>query len=362
MSIVASLLDISVMLALGFALAVVAVLAFVIVSSINRSNTKIVIDPTSIRGFKGDNLSTTAVLIFKRARWITVNLASVEGSVGVDVKFKAENGVANITVNSKYAGHFSGLTLQLEIRDVLNLFSKRIQTIYSDFVFDSLPSSMLVPIARSRPMPLALGDRSGRSPGSSLELYALDDYQPFTETKNILWKRVARMPDEKLIIRVRDSSIPKVITIGLVNGATRIKEERIIWMDLVCEGIGSIVNNLIATGCSVEIIRTSIESQDPIVIDGISNLEELSSSLMELADPPSVGKENSNLFELIVRSDIVVSGMRELEDKILSAAVSKKPTLLIGEQNATPFMIGQQAMIYTGNEDIRKLVSKILEM
>lgn len=362
LSIVASLLDVSIMLALSFTLSIVAVISFLIVLSVTRSNTKVVIDPVAVRGFKGDELVTSVVLIFKRARWITVNLSSVEGPFGVDTKFKMEDNVAKVSIKSKYAGNYSGLTLQLEVRDVLDLFSKKIQAIYTDFILDSLPSSMLVPIAHSRPLPLALGDRSGRSPGSSLELYALDDYQPYTETKNILWKRVARMPDERLIIRIRDSSIPRVIRVGVIRNIVRMKEDRLVWMDLVCEGIGSMGNNLLATGCSIEVISTSLEGEDPIVINNVTNLDELSNALMGLSDPPNPGKENRNLFDVIARADIIVCGMKELQDRVLSLAISKKPTLMIAEENAAPFLVGQQAMIYTGVEDVRKLISKVLEM
>jgi hypothetical protein len=350
------------MLVLALTLTAIAVITFLIVTSITKYNTKVLIDPSSTRTFKNESRSVNLVLIFKRARWINVNLSSVKGPFGVETSFTSQRGKAKISLISKYSGSFSGLTLQFEIIDILNLFSKQIQTIQSDFTFECLPLSILTPIPRSRPMPLALGDRSGRSPGSGLELYALEEYQPFTETKNIMWKRVARMPNEKLIVRIRDSSIPKLITVGFIQNKIRRDEAKLEWMDLTCEAIGTMGNGLLAAGCMVEILHTSAQSLDPIQRHEVSNLDELSDAIVHLSDPPSLSDDGQELFQILSKSDIVVCGMRELEDQALSNAISKKPTLAVFEERVTPSFIGQQTMIFTGVEDVRKLVSKVLEM
>lgn len=348
------------MLALSLTLCAIAVTTFLMVSSITSFNTKVVIEPAQIRSFKGEERSTKIVLIFKRARWINVNLSSVRAPFGVEAIFESQRGIAKVSLRSRYSGSFSGMTLQFEVIDILNLFSKQIQTVYADFIFESLPLSILTPIPRSRPMPLALGDRSGRSPGSSLELYALDEYQPFTETKNVMWKRVARMPDEKLIVRIRDSSIPKIVMIGFVQTKRRYDEGRLEWMDLTCEAIGMMGNSLIAAGCTIEMLRASQDAEH-ISSDEISDLDGLSDAIMHLSSPPSFSEDRKEIFEILANSDIVVCGMRELEDKELSLPISKKPTLAIFEERASPVFIGQQTMIFTGVEDVRKLVSKVLE-
>jgi hypothetical protein len=349
------------MLVLALTLTAIAVIAFLIVTSITKHNTKVLIEPSSTRTFKNEVRTVNLILIFKRARWINVNLSSVKGPFGLETSFTSQKGKAKISLVSKYSGSFSGLTLQFEIVDVLNLFSKQIQTIQSDFTFECLPLSILTPIPRSRPMPLTLGDRSGRSPGSGLELYALDEYQPFTETKNIMWKRVARMPNEKLVVRIRDSSIPKLITIGFIQSKLRHEEAKLEWMDLTCEAIGTMGNGLLAAGCMVEILYTSAQSLDPIQKHEVSNVDELSEAIVHLWDPPMFSEDRTEIFHILSKSDIVVCGMRELEDEGLSHAISKKPTLAVFEERVTPRFVGQQSMIFTGVEDVRKLVSRILE-
>lgn len=349
------------MLAMAFALSVVAIIAFFIVGSITHYNTKIVIDPPRLRGFKKDPLSATAVILFKRSRWINVNLASVSAQKGVDAKFEVQgSSVVKITLSSKYAGRFSGLTLRFDIVDVLNLFTKQIQVSSLDFTYESLPLSILRQIPRSRPMPLTLGEKSGKSPGSSLELYSLENYVPFTETKNVMWKKVARMPDEKLIVRVRDSSIPKVVTIGCVQVKQRRDQENLEWMDLVCEAVGTMGNSLLTAGCLVEILQSS--SGFGVVTHEVSDLDQLSDAVMRLSETPDPGKEMENVFRIIDRSDIIVCGMRELEDRTVSPPISKRPALAIMEKRASPYVVGQQTMIYTGVEDVRKLISNVLEM
>jgi hypothetical protein len=353
------------MLALAFVLAVVAVITLLIITSITNYNTKVMVEPARVRGFKGDELRTEITLVFPRSRWINVKLSSVKGEPGVETKFKTQsNGVTTVFLSSKYSGSFSGLKLDLEIVDILNLFSKQIQAVYAGFVFESLPLSILIQIPHAKPMPLILGERSGRTPGSSLELHALDNYQPFTEIKNIMWKRVARMPDEKLIVRIRDSSIPKVVRIGFIETKARREQAKLSWKDLACEAIGLIGNSLLASGCYVEIIQTSQQQEkfNQTLIHEVSEIDELSNAIMRLSDPPNLGKDMENVFQVLERADLVVCGMRELEDKLLSIPISKKPTLAVVEERTTPIVIGQQTLLYSGVEDVRKLVAKILEV
>lgn len=355
------------MLALAFALTIVAVLSYVIMTSITPTNTRVIIDPATVRGFKRDELTSNIKLIVKRSRWVNVKLSAVRSQLGVDTRFEVlPQGIARISVRSKYAGRFKGLTLQLEATDILNLFQKEIQAVYTDFAFESLPLSILAPIPRSRPMPLTLGEKSGRSPGSSLELYALDEYQPYTETKNVMWKRVARMPDERLIVRIRDSTIPRIVTIGFIQNKKRHEQANLVWMDRACEAIGTMGNSLLAAGCMIELIQTSEEIQgntaEPIIIHEISSLDELSNAIMQLPDIPNPGENFGNILQVLNKSDIIVCGLWELEDRILAIPISKKPTLAIAEEKTSPVMVGQRTMIYTGVEDVRKLVSSVLEM
>lgn len=346
---------------MALTLAIVAAICFGIVKSISTYNTKVLIDPPAVRGFKGDELSANIVLIFKRARWIAVNPSLIQAPFGLEAKSEPKgNNVTRISMKSKYAGRLSGLTIRIEITDVLNLFSNRIETIQANFVFDSLPLSILYPIPHTRPVPLALGERSGMSSGSSLELYALKDYVPFSETKDILWKRVAGMPDERLIVRVRDSSIPKVIRIGFLEKAKRDRSQELNFMDLACEGAGMIANMLIAAGCELDVIHCSNESPT-IAVNEVKDFSQLADALMSVSNAPNSSPQLEDFSEVLQKADIVICGMRELEDQVLSSVISRKPTLAVAEAKSSPLVVGEQTLIYTGIEDVRKLVSRVLE-
>lgn len=347
------------MLALAFTLAILALIAFVITNSITQSSTKVILNPAKLRGFKKDELTTLVALVFKRARWVNVNLSSVTVGLGTETKFELSGNSAKVAMSSPFAGSFSGIKLEFVVTDILGLFSKRIQTVYADFTFDSLPLSILTSMARAKPLPLALGEKSGRSPGSSLELYSIEDYQPFSETKNVMWKKVARMTDERLVVRIRDSSIPAKIKIGFLQTRTRYREDKLHWMDLSCEAIGMVGNSLLASGCALEIIHGG--SSDLLIAKHLAaGLDELADALMNLSDLPAV-KEASTIYEVLSQSDLIICGTHELEQRSIAEAIAKKPSIVIAEKGASPLLLGRHAIVYTGVEDVRKVVAKVLE-
>ena len=362
LSLISSVFDVKSMVALAFTLALGSLVSYLVLASITTAKTKIVIDPERMRGFKGDEFPATISIIFKRARWVSVHLSSIRLPEGIIVKSQeAKQGLVRLLVKSPYAGLFEGIELRLELWDTLGLFSKEFLTADSKFTLESLPLSLLSSISATRPLPLSIGDRSARAHGSSLELYSLDEYQPFSETKNLLWKKIARMPDERLIVRVREAMIPRIVRIGLVESAARQPEMKLRFMDLICEGTGALCNNLLAVGSSIEILSATQDASGGIQPILISNIEEISDALMKTLGRTVDLEVNSGQSEVIMRSDIVVSGLLELEDEYLATAISKKPSLLIQEEDVLPVQVGEQSIIYSGVEDVRKLVSKVIE-
>ena len=128
----------------------------------------------------------------------------------------------------EYAGRFEGLTVTFELRDPLQLFHKTMQISRPDFIIDSLPISLLADVRVARPMSMTLGERTGRTHGAGQEFYALDEYTNQVEKHDIMWKAVARMPDDnKLIVKVRESNIPKTLKIGILRLEQRKAEEEL---------------------------------------------------------------------------------------------------------------------------------------
>ncbi len=371
-------LDANVMLALALTLAIVALVCFLIVRSVSEFNTVLVFDPSRLSSFKGEEAQTKVHVQLLRARWVRAGVGAVESPSGVESKFtiSAEN-TLSIRMKTRYAGRFEGFAVRLQVTDILNLFSKEIATLYADFRLDSLPVSLLAPIPTSKPMPLTLGESSTRSPGSSLELYALDQYQPYSETKNVLWKRVARMPDERLIVRVRESSIPRLIRIGFIAIDNRFRDltlsekvdqqeavgtSELFWKDMICESLGAIGNLILSLGCEIEISHTGEKEEKPgIVSETVNDFGDLAGAIMNLWEAPENGERNENLFEVIAMSDIIICGMRDLADESIAPAVSRKPALVISEKWTEPAYIGRQAFVYTGVEDLKQFVVKVVD-
>jgi hypothetical protein len=378
LALLSMILDANVLLALALTLAIVAVVCFLIVRSVSEFNTVLVFDPPRLSAFKGEEGHTKVHVQLLRDRWVTAGVKAIESPSGVESKFtiSAQNTVS-ISVKTRYAGRFEGFAIRLQVTDILNMFSKEIATLYSDFRLDSLPVSLLAPIPTSKPMPLTLGERSSRSPGSSLELYALDQYQPYSETKNVLWKRVARMPDERLIVRIRESSIPRLIRVGFIAIDNRFRDltlsdkedqqeavgtSELFWKDMTCETLGAIGNLILALGCDIEISHTGeLQERPGIVSETVNNFGDLAGVIMNLWEAPENGDRNEKLFEVIAMSDIIICGMRDLADESVASAVARKPALVISEKWTEPAYIGKQAFVYTGIEDLKQFVVKVVD-
>ncbi len=339
-------------------MAFMALLSLMLVRRFAGRKERVEITPLHLRGFKGEEFYSTLELFTRNQRWISVEIPSVEAPLGVEVRTDAVSSTkVKLVFRPRFASGYRSLRVNLELRDILGLFARPIELLFSDFTIEALPAALLTNIPKPRPFLLALGERTAGSKGAGQEFYSIDDYQPFSETKDVLWKRVARNPDERLLIRIRESNIPKKVRIGVLEISDRSPIDRLHWIDLVSEGVGLLGRNLLAARCNLEILHTSANGAMEEV--PISTLEELADSLIPLSVPHPSAKD-LELLRILNEADIVVTGLREIEDMSLSLGVSRKPSLLIDEE-ASPILIGEQSLIFSGTEDIRKLVARAVE-
>jgi len=118
-------------------------------------------------------------------------------------------------------------------------------------------------------------------------------------------------------------------------------------------------NSLLASGCALEIIHGG--SSDLLIAKHLAaGLDELADALMNLSDLPAV-KEASTIYEVLSQSDLIICGTHELEQRSIAEAIAKKPSIVIAEKGASPLLLGRHAIVYTGVEDVRKVVAKVLE-
>ena len=179
---------------------------------------------------------------------------------------------------------------------------------------------------------------------------------PGVERKNIFWKKIASMPDERLLVKVRESNIPKFLTIGLIRTATEATKNSCCGQTGPVRGFLSREKIFFRIGCGVNLVFES--STGPVRLQAL-DLPELSEAVMQL----SVGQisDVESTSELLYQSEICVTGLKELNVDLLALAVARKPCLLIQEEETySSSHIGNLSVIFTGKEDVGELVEKVV--
>jgi hypothetical protein len=187
--------------------------------------------------------------------------------------------------------------------------------------------------------------------------------------KDIIWKRVARSPDETLVARVREANVRDVVRVGVVRFAER-GEDRTAWTDLLCEALGYIGKEAFEMGASFTVLYHSpqgVERRDRGKVQEERSLgltQARATDLPELAEVVmscSVASGSREIDAVVDDSDFVITGLRELEDEKMAAVISDKPMLLIYDEASPPSTFADRSVIYSGNENLLQLVRNMLE-
>jgi len=354
-AIVASIFDVRLILALCLSLFIAAGISEIILRTATTGNIQVDLSDPHLTCFKGNDATERITVNYKRKKFVRVEVSAIQVPDGIEtVADKSVPEPLTFSFEPKYSGRFHGLTIKFEFLDPLGLFYKTKDLVREDFVIDCYPSSLLSEIKPSKPMTLALGERTGRTHGSGQEFYSIDEYNPSVERKNIFWKRIASLPDERLLIKVREANIPRSLTIGLIRTSDRGQEE-LRWMDLACEGAGVLGKNIFGLGCEVNLI---FNSGNAVVRLEASDLPELSEAIMQMSLSEKTDIETTS--EILSESDLYVTGLKELEVDLLALAVARKPSLLIEDRDTFPRTIGNLSVIYSGNQDVSGLINRVL--
>jgi hypothetical protein len=350
------------MLSLAIILTSVAIITLSALSYSSFKYSRIHVKPSLVRVFKADHFQITLSVTGQEKHFMSIGFASCRAPAGVESVTKlVDDHRIEISLTPRFAGRFKGLEIETRMKDAMNLFSKRAQLVPRDFSIDSLPRSILAPVRMFKVNSFAGGDAPTRKMGRSLDLYSLDEYRPFEDAKDMLWKRVARMPDEKLIVRLRESNIPRVVKIALLEAAERSDLEKVSFMDLVCESLGFICVSMIGIGCLIEILTASSTDSDDVHSSDVTDTDSLADALMKIWDSRSGSASKSVLVEAALDADLLVTGFKELEDEDIARLASRKICLTISEEQASPLRIPRASMTYSGVEDLGQLVMKVVE-
>ncbi len=352
-SLISTFLNIRITIALAFSMTLMILVSLVIlIAGSRRAN--ISIEASHLRAFKFDRLELPLRMKSRSARWLQVRILRVKTMDGLGIGETEGPESMRLSLTPRFAGRFKGIGLTLEFGDPLRLFSRTAELSYDSPVIDVLPISLRLPAARISPRMLSTGEVPAGSPGQGQELYSVDAYHGTAETRDILWKRVARSPSQDFFVKVRESNLPETIRVSLVQTVDR-GQDRFSWIDLACEGLGKVGNHLLEMGAT---LRISFSSGGQISTEEVAASDELVAAMMNFSiSQPEAG----NARQLVLDSDLVIMGIKELENPEVAKLVARKPSLLIFEDAQPPTLLGARSLIFSGEENVAPLILRVME-
>lgn len=353
-TIVATIVGINIVLAVCLSLVLVALISEIVLARYPASRVEIKPERQQISCFKEEDVRLRLSFQPVRSMLVNVSLSRLALSEGVDAKIEGTDpGEPSLTIKSKFAGRFSGLLAEFELSDPLQLFKKTVESKIQDFRLDCYPLSILKEIRTVSPVSISLGERETRSQGMGMEFHSVDEYHSSSEWKSIFWRKVASMPDEKLLVKKRTANVPKSVSIALIHTINRGKDSPG-WMDSACEGVAAIGKTILQIGSDVEI---RYDAGGRVVSDVATDIEELLEGLMKMSISQDSDLNGTSL--LLTRSDICVTGFKELHNDQLASAIARKPALLIEDVGETAVEVGERAVVYHPHRDLTELVRKV---
>lgn len=353
-TVVASFLDVRLVLAVCLCLFIAAGISELILVGSTTGGVRIELEQPHLACFKEGEATEKISLKYRRRRFVRVVVSSIKGPAGVETIANDSGESLSFTFRPKYAGRFRGLSVTFEFLDPLGLYRKSLEMIRDDFIIDCYPISLLLNVRQTAPISLALGEKAGRTHGSGQEFYSIDEYSTSVERKNIYWKKIASLPDERLLVKIREANIPQFLSLGLIRTVDRESGE-LEWMDLACEASGALGMNIFSLGCGVILIFCS---EGRVVKLEATDVMEFCENLMGMSRSQMLDDEQTS--EILHESEICITGLKELEEDLLAMEVARKPSLLIVDKASYPKRVGNLSLIYTGKEDVSDLVNRVI--
>jgi uncharacterized protein (DUF58 family) len=337
-------------LALALMMVLSASLSLALLVRSRAAFTKASASPGRVTTFKGTRAALRIDLGSALAGWVTVSAVPAADGNGFETRVLSSNGRRlEMELTPRYAGRFEKLRFLLELSDVLGLFVDTNLPLEVDLVVDSLPTSLLAYPQKPRTSPLALGERSSGAPGSGQEFYGIDEYQPFMEAKNILWKRAGRRADDKLVVKIRESNIPRQVRIAVVGAQ---EGRRLAYIDGACEALGELGSSLLEAGSMVAFV--GFREGGPVVFPA-AKPEELPLALMAASSLPGSPLDASYLQG----ADILVVDSGSLDDLQVQASIPGRALLVISDRDL-PDISGRRVFVYTGHEGLIRLAEQVV--
>jgi hypothetical protein len=339
-------------LALGFALAVVVLVSLVAVVTFPKDALMLSVDSPRGRAFKGEEISAGLNISSKRgASLAQFELAQVPE--GLEAAIVGDGAKRRLSVNSRYAGVFSGLKVRVGILDPLGIFARtEVHSVRLSFEF--LPTFLL---AKKEPMRVSaaiLGDFPAGRGGYGQEFYSAEMYTPASSSRDIMWKRQAKLPNDSLMVRVGEANIPEKLTVCFIErlGVEDRRSPR--WMDLASEAIARVGLPVVSTGTTLRLLHIVGETE---VVAETKDAGGLANILIGLwsEGPPAVGS-----IESPRQADMIIVAETETASSDVMGLVLDKPSVLLGWGQQKKAARGSNVIFFSGREDVSGLVARVL--
>jgi hypothetical protein len=384
------------MQALGICLVAMAVISAAIFEFVIKGGVKTMMESGHVTVTKGEESETLMTVQYRGAGWIdtaltTFETAAAEAGQRMQIESLPEEGEGGKKIRlrflGKYAGRTEGIKLRITLTDPLNLENRLDEVVHRAFVLDTLPVSLFGSTVPRQQRVYGFGEQPTGYSGAGQELYGLEEYNAGTDIKNIIWRRVAKSPNESLIASVREASVRDVVNVGVVQFAER-GEGEVAWIDQLCEALGEVGKEVIAMGPSVTINfdspRRAVEAtgregrrrreeeeneneneegkeEKEERLPGMTSLRatdviDLSEAVMSC----SVASPSRDIKEVVANSDLVVTGLKELEDPEMAMLIAQKPLLVIPEEAFVSPRFMERAVIWSEKESLLPTLRRIV--
>lgn len=338
-------------MALGLSLALVALMSLVSVAAIPRDALSLTVDRTRARSFRGGNVS--AILnAGARAGRTFVKMEVVSVPKGLEAMLEGEGPRRVLNASSRFAGVYRGLVVRAGVGDPMGLFVRN-RTHELELTMEFLPTFLL---SKNEPMVVAaamLGDLPAGRSGTGQEFYSAEVYNSSSNSKDIMWKREAKFPSDRLYVRVGEANIPETLTVCLIERNDMSERKTPVWMDLVSEAIARMGMQVVAAGTTFRLVHDL--GGDARVVEA-KDVAALANAIVWLWREDAGGAKTT---EGPIDADIIVAGQVETQDPKVLGMVLDKPSVILAWGKRNP-VGGTNVAFFTGREDFSGLVAMVL--
>jgi|GEM_PF-1643819 hypothetical protein len=327
---------------LGLALTISAFISFLMLRLSKDDISPVPLEEKKIRVFKYEEATLNLHPASSGIPWTVHAVREIRAPEGVNAEAKFEDGILLVSVRALYAGRFEGFEVGLEFTDPLRLFY-RLRYIVFPLVVESLPLSLLGNTRNSTTGIFSTGERPSGRRGMGHELYSVEDYSHYSLAKDIMWKRVAKQTDEKIVVGVREASTPEVIAIEIVEqDKMEQSEKRLVWADLVSEAVCRLALAAISSGSRVRMYSSRGCYE-------VNTERDISEAIMSIW-------KGERKCDNIANAQIRVVPLKNA-DKYING---KSKILVIPDDGDRFDIQSPDAMIFTGVEEIEVLIERVM--